>query len=168
MARMDAIYLLLGTNLGDRLLNLQTAADLLNENGVRVIEASKIYESEAWGFRNQPNFYNVVIRVKTMLDVDGLLETCLMTEQVMGRQRIKKWGERIIDIDILYYGEKTISSSDLHVPHPGIPVRQFTLIPLCDIASNFMHPVLKRTNAQLLETCEDDLNCKPIDKVLMK
>lgn len=157
---VKGIFLLLGTNLGDRLQNLKTAVTLLEQNELFVTDYSSIYESAPWGESDQPWFLNVVIRVDTLYSPEQLLECCLETEIKMGRKRHKKWGERIIDIDLLYYDNIILQNEKLTIPHPGIPVRRFTLMPLCEIAPEEMHPVLSQTNKHLLTICPDELACK--------
>ena len=166
MAYIKGIYLLLGTNLGDRAANLRTACDRLQELGISIVRSSPVYETEPWGISDQPSFYNTVLQVATPLDVYGLLDRCLETERQMGRQRVIRWGERIIDVDILYYGEEVIHTPDLTVPHPGIAVRRFTLLPLCDLCPNEVHPVLGQSNRTLLDTCPDTLACDRVSKSL--
>ena len=102
---MNGIYLLLGSNLGDRLGNLKKAEDLLEKAKIKVLNESSIYETEPWGKQDQPWFFNVVLQIETSLRPVELLEKCLEVELSMGRHRKEKWGERIIDIDILYYDD---------------------------------------------------------------
>ena len=154
---MKGIYLLLGGNLEDRENNLIEAQGLLRNRGVEVVTASAIYETAAWGVEDQPGFLNQVLEVKTNFDPADLLKTILAVELEMGRVRIQKWGERLIDIDILYYENEIIDSTELKVPHPEIPNRRFTLVPLVELASTQMHPVLQKTQQELLEVCPDEL-----------
>lgn len=158
----DKVYVLLGTNIGDKLKNLE-AARLLIEKSVGIIRrSSKIYETEAWGKTDQPSFYNQVVCLTTSLSPEILLSTLLDIETRIGRVRYEKWGERIIDIDILYYGSHTINKSELHVPHAEIQNRRFTLVPLVEIAKNFLHPILGKTSEEMLEDCPDTLNVEPV------
>lgn len=156
---MKGIFLLLGTNMGDRLTNLQLAKDHLSSFGINIVDYSSIYESAPWGDENQNWFLNMVLRVDTVYEPMELLDACLTSEQRMGRTRIKKWGERIIDIDILYYDNIATISENLTLPHPGIPMRNFTLQPMVEIAPNEKHPLLKSTQHELLEMCPDTLAC---------
>ncbi len=156
---MKGIYLLLGTNLGDRLANLQQGASILETLDVAIVDYSSVYESAPWGNENQPWFLNMVVRIDTMLPPDRLLQTCLAVEKQMGRVRQEKWGERIIDVDILYYDNETIATEDLTIPHPGIASRRFTLMPLVEISPSEIHPSLAKTNRELLQLCEDPLAC---------
>lgn len=156
---MKGIFLLLGTNLGDRLSNLQQAIDHLETYGLTVVDYSSVYESAPWGDENQNWFLNMVLRVDTVYGPEELLDVCLKTEIKMGRKRFKKWGERIIDIDILYYDNQEVVTKNLTLPHPEIPMRRFTLIPMEEIATTEKHPLLKLSQKELLEKCPDPLEC---------
>lgn len=158
---MDGKYLLLGTNLGDRLLNIKTAFKQL-EAEMDIIETSSLFESEPWGIKDQPWFLNVVIKVKSNLGPANLLSLCLEVEKNMGRIRKKKWGERLIDIDILYYDNLTLNNNILTIPHKEIQNRRFTLLPMTEISPEGIHPVFNKTQKQLLEECSDTLICRKI------
>jgi len=151
------IFLLLGSNLGDRLNNLTTARLLIEEKVGEIIHKSAVYRTEAWGKTDQPEFYNQVIQLQSMLLPEDLLAIVLMIEKEMGRVRVEKWGTRIIDIDILFYNTSLIKTDTLQVPHPEIQNRKFTLLPLDEIAADFIHPGLQKTIHQLLAECEDQL-----------
>ena len=155
---MNGIFLLLGTNLGDRKENLNTAIQHITARTGKVEKCSSTYETEAWGETEQPLFLNQVVKVQSDLSPAGLLQGIQEIEQQMGRIRYHKWGERIIDIDILYYFDQIIQTEVLQVPHPGIPTRRFTLVPLCEVAAEAVHPVLQKTQQQLLDECNDNLN----------
>ncbi|MEQ8473583.1 MAG: 2-amino-4-hydroxy-6-hydroxymethyldihydropteridine diphosphokinase [Marinoscillum sp.] len=157
---MKGIFLLLGTNLGDRLQNLKQAAQILEAHEMFITDYSSIYESAPWGEVNQPWFLNMVLRIDTIHNPQQLLQCCLDTEIQMGRKRHKKWGERIIDIDVLYYDNVMMDDVALTLPHPGIPIRRFTLMPLTEIAPNESHPILNQTNEELLGICPDELECR--------
>lgn len=157
---MNGIYLLLGSNLGDRLLHLKTAAKILQVGGVRILNESSIYETEPWGKSDQNWFLNMVLQTETSLEAGQLLNLCLATESEMGRKREEKWGERLIDIDILYYDDQVVEEDQLAIPHPAIAERRFTLIPMCELQPNGNHPVLHRSQAELLSVCTDMLECK--------
>jgi 2-amino-4-hydroxy-6-hydroxymethyldihydropteridine diphosphokinase len=127
-------YLGLGANLGDRLGNLQRAADLLGEQpGVTVVRSSRVYETEPVGGPPQPPFLNAVLEISTGLSPHELLSACGAIEDEMGRVRVVHWGPRPIDIDILTYGERTIDEADLQVPHPRMHERGFVLAPLAEL-----------------------------------
>lgn len=153
-------YLLLGSNLGDRKLILKNAAVVISQK-IGVIESySSIYETLAWGIEDQPAFLNQVIKVETSLHPQKLLTTINGIEKELGRVRHQKWGERLIDIDILYYNEDIIETENLVIPHPEIINRRFTLIPLAEIAPNYIHPIIKKNQSALLEICPDKLEVK--------
>ena len=143
--------------MGNRQLHLHYSAVLLQQAGLTIVNQSKVYETAAWGKENQPAFYNQVLAVSTALNPVMLLTQLQKTEQQMGRKRIEKWGQRIIDIDILYYGQAQIELHNLQVPHPGIVTRRFTLVPLAEVAPNFVHPALQLNQRQLLAACTDPL-----------
>jgi 2-amino-4-hydroxy-6-hydroxymethyldihydropteridine diphosphokinase len=159
---MKGKYLLLGTNLGDRKKNLSSACASIEKYLGKIIRKSSIYESDAWGFHDQPYFYNQVVKIKTILSPEELLKRISHIEKNMGRIRQEKWKERLIDIDILYYDNKIINDVQLVIPHPEIQNRKFTLVPLCEISPHELHPVFKKTNLQLLEGLTDPLGVKKI------
>lgn len=157
---MNDAYLLTGGNAGDRLANLQQARDKIQKVAGAVLKESAIYETAAWGLTAQNAFLNQALLVSTSLEAEELLKTLLLTEQELGRKRIEKMGPRTIDIDILFYKNEIISSAALTVPHPEIANRRFVLIPLNEIAPDFVHPVLQKTISQLLKICPDKLEVK--------
>lgn len=164
---MKGIFLLLGSNMGDKTQNLTKAKELLQAEALTIVRQSFVYESAPWGNENQGWFLNMVLKTDTSMEPEELLNACLSIEQKMGRKRIQKWGERIIDIDILYYHNLTIDKERLVVPHPGISMRRFTLMPLAEIAANEVHPTLNKTQAELLAICPDNLECKKTEIVLV-
>ena len=153
--KVNNLYLLLGTNLGERNQNLKNALAKIEEKIGVITSLSSIYETAAWGKTDQPNFLNQAICVKTSLKPLEVLAQTQKIENVLGRTKTEHWGERIIDIDILYFADKIFETENLQIPHPFIQSRRFTLIPLTEIAAEFIHPKLKKTNAKLLEICED-------------
>jgi len=157
---MTGIYLLLGSNLENRAANLQRAKEFLTANVITIKKESKIYQTAPWGIEEQPAFLNQVVEVDTTKSPERLLSICQEIENQMGRIRHEKWGERLIDIDILYFGEHPYETEGLIIPHPGIPDRRFTLLPLVEIAPQLTHPVLKQTQEDLLASCSDDLEVK--------
>ena len=157
-------YLLLGSNLGDREGNLLRARGLIMEKAGEILQSSKIYETAAWGKIDQPAFLNQVITVNTTHEAQALLGQLLDIERMLGRERIIKWGKRTIDIDILLYGNEVINHPNLVIPHPGIAQRRFTLLPLVEVSAHLVHPVLKKTMAQLLTACTDLLPVVPYIK----
>jgi 2-amino-4-hydroxy-6-hydroxymethyldihydropteridine diphosphokinase len=151
------IFLLLGSNEGDRTLNLSRARQFLSESAGKIIATSSIYKTEAWGKHDQPEFYNQVIEISTDYSPFELLKTVLAVEQKIGRVRVEKWGSRIIDIDVLLMGNHIVESEVLQLPHPEIPNRKFTLVPLEEIAPDFIHPILGKRIKTLREECSDSL-----------
>ncbi len=160
---MNGIYLLLGSNLGDRLDNLRIAIRLLQREKIKILNESSIYETEPWGTRDQPWFYNAVLQIETSFKENELLAVCLKVEEEMGRKRSEKWGARLIDIDILYYKDSVVESDNLTIPHPGIKDRRFTLMPLSEIAGEETHPVFGKSQVILLSKCTDELDCRLTD-----
>ncbi len=156
-----SVYLLLGTNLGNRDVNLSMARGHIANKAGTILESSKIYETAAWGKEDQPDFLNQVVRLNTHLDPHTLMETMLWIETTLGRQRKVKWGERIIDLDILFYEDVVIHEETITIPHAGIPHRRFTLLPLNEIAPQLVHPVLNKTVEQMLIECPDKLEVWP-------
>ncbi|MCR9253050.1 MAG: 2-amino-4-hydroxy-6-hydroxymethyldihydropteridine diphosphokinase [bacterium] len=153
---MDGIYLLLGSNLGDKRETINQAIKSIN-SFAPVITKSYIYETAAWGKMDQPSFYNQVILVNSNLNPEDFLQRLQQIEIALGRQRFEKWGERTIDIDILYFGNSLIKLENLSVPHPEIQNRRFTLVPMNEIAPDFVHPIFQTTQAKLLDDCKDNL-----------
>jgi 2-amino-4-hydroxy-6-hydroxymethyldihydropteridine diphosphokinase len=145
-------YIALGSNLGDRELSLRRALDLLALiRGIKVTAVSTFLENPAVGGpADSPPFLNAAAEVETTLSPDDLLAALLETERKMGRVRRERWGPRVIDLDVLFYGDQSISREDLTIPHPRLHERRFVLEPLAQIAPGFVHPVLKKTVAQLL------------------
>ena len=153
---MSNVYILLGSNLGDQLSNLQEACSFLKAKSIKVIASSPLYRTKAWGNVNQDDFLNVILDVETKLDANELLTELLAIEIMMGRVRGQlQWMPRLIDIDILYFNDEIIQLPHLKIPHPYIAERRFTLIPLNDLAPNFIHPKLNLSNNKLLQKCED-------------
>lgn len=153
----NPILILLGSNLGDRQKNLDQARQEISRSVGDIITTSATYKTAAWGNKQQPDFFNQVIEIRSSHDPDKLISDTQLIEEKMGRIRKEKWGPRIIDIDILFYGDTVISNEKITIPHPEIPNRRFTLLPLSEVAPDFIHPVLKRSVLQLLEDCKDEL-----------
>ena len=135
---------------------------MINSEVGYIVKASSIYETAPWGIHNQPSFLNQVVRIKTTLSANNLLDVLLSIEKVMGRNRDRKWDKRLIDIDILFYDDSIVDSDHLILPHPEIQNRRFTLVPLNEIAENELHPGLNRTIGELLEDTLDVLATKKI------
>ncbi len=151
----SGIFLLLGTNLGDRLSNLAAARTFIQTQVGPIQKESSIYETAAWGKTDQPAFYNQAIVVDTSLSPQELINKVLSIEHELGRVREEKWGPRLIDIDILFHNDLIVNESSLKIPHIGIPDRRFVLEPLNEIAPDFFHPGLHKSVNELLRMCND-------------
>ncbi|MBK7182486.1 MAG: 2-amino-4-hydroxy-6-hydroxymethyldihydropteridine diphosphokinase [Bacteroidetes bacterium] len=160
---MNTAYVLLGGNKGERLTNIEKAISFIEKLVGPISNKSKIYVTAAWGNTNQPDFYNQVICVSTKLSAIALLEALLLIENKLGRQRgDQKWQARTIDLDILFFNNDIIDSPDLKVPHPYLHERKFTLVPLAEIAANFVHPIFNKSIAELENECSDELEVNPL------
>ena len=135
------IYIGLGSNMGFKRRNIETAIDNIeNIPGVDLVKKSSLYETDPWGKTDQDKFLNQVIMIETALGADELLDYLLEIEIKMGRQRLEKWGPRVIDLDILLYGNQVIQTDRLRVPHPHMRERLFVLIPLQEIGTDLRFP----------------------------
>ncbi|MFD2597471.1 2-amino-4-hydroxy-6-hydroxymethyldihydropteridine diphosphokinase [Sphingobacterium corticis] len=155
LAIMNSVYILLGANLGDPHRQLENAVAEIEKQVGKIVKRSSIYESEAWGVRDQPTFLNQVLVVETAHKPLECLHICQDIEQRLGRVRERKWGARVIDIDLLYFNDEVMQSDELTIPHPYIQERNFTLIPLNEISPNYVHPKLNQTNYALLQQSAD-------------
>ncbi len=140
----------LGSNLGDRAANLQTAIQKMHPV-VRVTQASPIYQTPPWGITDQPWFLNQVVRGTTLLPPLNLLTFLKDLELKIGRQPAARFGPRLIDLDILFYDDLVLESKSLTIPHPELHKRAFVLVPLLDVAPDWIHPVIGQRTAELLE-----------------
>jgi 2-amino-4-hydroxy-6-hydroxymethyldihydropteridine diphosphokinase len=154
---MIITYLILGTNMGDRFQNLGIARSLLQKSAGTITGNSSVYETEPWGFETDTSFLNQVISLETHLSPELLLKKVLEIEKQSGRVRKlgKGFESRIIDIDILLYGDSVINTTNLVVPHPHMQQRMFVLVPLSEVIPDYVHPVLKRTILELKNRCTD-------------
>ena len=147
---MKTVYLGLGSNVGDRRINLDRARALIESADLRVVRASSIYETEPREVRNQPWFLNMVVESETVLFPMQLLSAIHGIERELGRKRLTPKGPRTIDIDILLYANFAIRTGVLEIPHPRLIERRFVLEPLAEIAPDLRHPVSRKTVRELL------------------
>lgn len=154
--------ILIGSNQGQRELIISQSIKMLAERCGEVLLVSSLYETEPWGFIAEQNFLNQVVALDTEKNPYDLLRELLMIEKELGRKRhdVEGYESRPIDLDILYYDDIIINDEDLILPHPRLHKRRFALMPLCDIAADFIHPVFKRSNRELLNECEDTSEVK--------
>ena len=163
---MERCYILFGSNMGDKEAIFVQAGLLINNRCGKVIQVSAAYESEPWGFEAEEWFLNRVIVVETELAPDEMLRQLLDIERVLGRVRYPEmhgYASRTADLDILYFGNRVAVSDSLILPHPRLHLRRFAVVPLCEVASELMHPVFHLTQAELLERCPDGSEVKKLD-----
>ena len=159
---MAKLFLLFGSNIGNRSENISKAIYFVSKDIGEIFNTSSLFETDAWGNTNQDSFYNLVCEVSTNDGPELILTKILEIEQKLGRVRVKKWEARIIDIDILYIDDIIFKSETLQIPHPLLHERKFTLMPLVQIAADYIHPILKLTSIELLQNCKDSLDVKEV------
>ena len=157
---MIRVFLLLGSNLGDRSAYLKEAIAHISKDIAPVLNISSVYETQSWGKTDAPDYLNQVIELETSLSARTVLEKILKIETILGRKREEKWGSRTLDIDILFYGQDIINEPDLQVPHPELHKRRFTLEPLAEIAASMIHPIINKNILQIKNELKDSLIVK--------
>lgn len=151
------VFLGFGSNISDRLKFINTAASYIRScSDIEVVSASSVYETEPWGVKNQNNFFNCVLNVKTSFSPVELLNFIKDVEVKTGRKNRERWYEREIDIDVLFFNDLVLESGDFCVPHKEVVNRRFVLVPMCEVNSKFVHPVLKKSMSELLEITKDN------------
>ena len=158
------VYLSLGSNLDNRRANLYQAATLIEKRVGKISKRSHLYDTEPWGNKDQGPFLNLVVMVNTTLEPRALLEEISKIERELGRERKEKWGPRIVDIDILFYGKRVIRDKGLEIPHPEIPNRNFILVPMMELAPELEHPVLGKAIDQLYMDSTDPSDVVMLDE----
>jgi 2-amino-4-hydroxy-6-hydroxymethyldihydropteridine diphosphokinase len=154
---MHDIYLLLGSNLGDRKAYLSDACAHIEEEIGPIEGKSSLYETASWGKINEPAYINQVVYLRSILEPQQVLKIIISIEKKLGRERAEKWGSRIIDIDILFCDHQVINEPDLIIPHPHLHERRFTLAPLNELIPDFVHPLLEKTINDLYCGLKDNL-----------
>ena len=153
---MSKIYLSIGSNKGNRYSQIKEALNLIREDIGGITSISKIYETKSWGFESE-NFLNLCIAINSKLSPDKLLFSINNIEKKIGRKRdSQKMKAREIDIDIIFYSNRIVNQKELIIPHPSLELRNFVLVPLNDIASDFIHPILSKSVKELLESSNDE------------
>ena len=152
---MHTVYLALGSNLGDRAANLQSAIEAF-EPEIQISRCSPVYETPPWGYLDQSKFLNQVVEAETDLPPVELLDHIKKLEQQLGRREIFQYGPRVIDLDIIFYDKEIIESPPLIIPHPRMEERGFVLLPLADIVPHFEHPILGESVSDLLSKIDQE------------
>lgn len=152
----DPVFLGIGSNVGDREANLaKVLRELEKKASARIVRSSGIYETDPYGLKDQPRFLNCVVQIRTGLKPRGLLNRITNIELDMGRARIEKWGPRIIDVDILFFGDLIVNEPGLTIPHSDCLNRGFVMIPMAEIAPVYVPPGTSATIAELADRCPD-------------
>lgn len=159
---MSVVYLLIGSNEGNRQEQLQKAILLLNQKAGKITGKSSIYETDSWGIEDLPDHYNQALCLETEKTPFELLDLIHKIENELGRKRQEKWGLRSIDIDIIYFDNLVLNEDQLIIPHPLLQKRNFALAPLAELAPHFLHPLLKKPNIELFYLSQDRLKVKAL------
>ena len=163
LVKGNTIYLSLGSNLGDKRMHLTRAQDVIGKQVGDLLRTSRIYQSEAWGYSSAHSFYNCSLSVQTLLEPLALLDALMSIEKSQGRIRIEgAYADRVIDIDLLFYGDTIMEHPRLSLPHPAMGKRRFVLEPLAEIAPDLVHPLFGLTIRDMLEHCPDKAMVIPL------
>ena len=158
---MAEVFICIGSNIDNRYKYLKKAVQIIRKDkSFKIEKCSLIYETEAWGKTEQKDFLNSVLKIKTRLGPANLLKRLKEIEKKAGRKNFGRWEEREVDIDILIYDNIIYDSEELQIPHKELHKRNFVLIPLNEIAPDFIHPVLKKPLSELLKKSKDKLKVK--------
>jgi len=156
----NMVFIGLGGNLGNRLNYLDEAKKQLQLLECKITQLSSVYETPSWGFSTDQHFYNQIIRIETKLTSDELIIELQKIEEELGRVRTsEKYTSRTMDLDILFFNTEILNTANLIIPHPRLHLRKFVLVPMCEIAPDFIHPLLNFTMNQLLLKCPDSSTC---------
>lgn len=153
---MNRAYIAFGSNIGDRHKAVEDAAAMVEKNGMKITKRSALYETEPYGYTDQPQFLNGALEVETELSCREVLEKLLNIESDIGRVREFKWGPRIIDLDIIFFNSEVYNEEDLKVPHPDMQNREFVLKPMADLCPDYIHPILNKSVSMLLEDLKNN------------
>ncbi len=153
----NKVYISLGSNLGDKISNIKKAIELINNNSGNVISIAPLYSSEPWGFESTENFLNTAIEIETKLNPFELIKTLQIIEKELGRIKNDDltYSNRTIDLDIVFFNSKIINNKILKIPHPHLYNRRFVLLPLSQIAHDFIDPLTNKSIHKLLNECSD-------------
>ena len=165
---MQEVFLSLGSNIGNKILSINDALEQINKNIGQVIKVSSFYETEPWGFNPDDWFVNIAVKIETDYNAESLLSKLQEIEKELGRKRKNKqkgYSSRIIDIDILFYGNFILEKDFIQIPHKHLHKRIFVLKPLNDIAPDFIHPIFNKAIKKMLSECEDKTQTKPLKNV---
>ena len=163
---METCFVLFGSNMGDKKAIFDQACLLINNRCGHVVQVSSAYESEPWGFEAKEWFLNRLIIVETELEPEEMMRQLLDIEAELGRVRhldAEGYSSRTADLDILYYGSRIVLTESLTIPHPRLHQRRFTLLPLCEVAPEFVHPAFNLTQTELLKRCFDFSEARKIE-----
>ena len=152
--RVKIVYLSIGSNLGNRFLNIEKAKSLLLDEGIKIVKSSNYYETLSWPNPENPKFYNIALKIKTRLTELEMLKTCKQIEKLLGRKKCQRNSPRECDIDIIDYNGK-IQKININLPHPRMHNRNFVLIPMYEIDKSWIHPVTKEHIKSLIFSLSD-------------